>query len=89
MHSYSVLSKYGENGFCMHDSCPVMYLAYPELFDGEEAGVVIETRGTISNGRTVTDIYSDKQFPFSNAFVMLKVDREKVISILKSTILSI
>ncbi len=89
LHSAAVLSKYGENGYCMHDSCPVMYLAHPELFEGEEAGVVVETRGTITNGKTVTDIYSDKQFDFDNAFVLLKIDREKFISILKSCILSI
>ena len=89
MHSYKVLAKYGVKGFCMHDSCPVMYLAHPELFAGEEAGVAVETRGTITNGKTVTDLYSDKQFPFTNALVILKVDREKFIRILKSAILSI
>ena len=89
MHSYKILAKYGVKGFCMHDSCPVMYLVHPELFEGEEAGVVVETRGTFTNGKTITDLYSDKQFPFSNAMVMLKVDREKFISILKSAILSI
>ena len=65
-----------------------MYLAHPELFRGEEAGVVVETRGTITNGRTVTDLYSDKQFPFSNATVMLKLDREKFMKILKEAVLS-
>ena len=89
MHSWPVLSKFGETGFTMHDSCPVMYLAYPELFEGEEAGVVVETRGTITNGKTVTDIYSDKQFPFSNAMVMLKLDRERFISILKTAIMNV
>ena len=88
MHSWPVLSKFGEKGFTMHDSCPVMYLAHPELFKGEEAGVVVETRGTITNGRTVTDLYSDKQFPFSNATVMLKLDREKFMKILKEAVLS-
>lgn len=88
MRSWSVLSKFGEDGFCMHDSCPVMYLAHPELFEGEEAGVVIETRGSITNGKSVTDLYSDKQFPFSNALVLLKVDSEKFIAILKNCILN-
>lgn len=88
MHSWPVLSKFGETGFTMHDSCPVMYLAHPELFRGEEAGVVVETRGTITNGRTVTDLYSDKQFSFSNATVMLKLDREKFMKILKEAVLS-
>lgn len=88
MYSRPVLSKYGETGFTMHDSCPVMYLAHPELFEGEEAGVAVETRGTITNGKTVTDLYSDKQFPFKNVMVMLKLDRNKFMDILKSAILS-
>lgn len=89
MHSYKILAKYGVKGFCMHDSCPVMYLAHPELFKGEEAGVVVETRGTITNGKTITDLYSDKQFSFSNATVMLHLDRDRFIKILKDAILSI
>ena len=89
MHSYAVLAKYGVKGFCMHDSCPVMYLAHPELFEGEEAGVVVETRGSFTSGKTITDLYSDKQFSFTNALVILKVDREKFIAILKDAIQSI
>ena len=80
---------YNLAGVCMHDSCPIMYLAHPELFEGEEAGVVIETRGTVTNGKSVTDLYSDKQFPFKNALVLLRVDRDRFISILKKSILSI
>ncbi|MBR6089072.1 MAG: nucleoside hydrolase [Anaerolineaceae bacterium] len=89
MHSFKILQKYGVKGFCMHDSCPVMYLAHPELFEGEEAGVVVETRGTITFGKTVTDLYSDKQFPFRNALVLLKLDREKFNAVLKQAVMSI
>ena len=89
MRAWQVLSKFGLTGFCMHDSCPVMYLAHPELFEGEMAGVVVETKGTVTLGKSVTDLYSDKQFPFKNAFVVLKVDREKFLSILTDAILSI
>ena len=89
MRAWRVLSKFGLTGFCMHDSCPVMYLAHPELFAGEMAGVVGETKGTVTLGKSVTDLYSDKQFPFKNAFVVLKVDREKFLSILTDAILSI
>ena len=71
----------------MHDSCPVMYLAHPELFSGEEAGVVVETRGTITNGKTVTDLYSDKQFPFKNATVMLHAENREIIRILKERLI--
>lgn len=80
---------YNVTGACMYDSCPVMYLAHPELFEGEMAGVVVETKGTFTNGKSVTDLYSDKQFPFKNALVLLKVDRDRFVSILKERILSI
>ena len=79
--------RYGIEGVSMHDSCPVMYLAHPELFSGEEAGVVVETRGTITNGKTVTDLYSDKQFPFKNATVMLHAENREIIRILKERLI--
>ena len=83
------LTALGQPGVAMHDSCPVMYLVHPELFEAEEAGVVVETRGTITNGKTVTDLFSDKQFPFKNAIVPLKLDRDQFISILKERISTI
>ena len=61
---------------CFHDVCPVLFAVYPHLFTGEEAGVYVETRGTVTQGKTVTDLWSDKQFPEKNAFVVLDVDRE-------------
>lgn len=81
--------KYNYPGPSMHDSCPVMALAHPELFSGQDAGVAVETRGTISVGKTVTDLFSDKKFPFKNAKVMLDVDRERFLAILKERILSL
>ena len=76
-------------GVQMHDSCPVLYLAYPELFDAEEAGVVVETKGGPSLGKTVTDLYSDKQFEFKNALVVLDADAEEFIKRLKALIKAI
>ncbi len=81
--------KLHDPGVQMHDSCPVLYLAYPELFDTEEAGVVVETRGGITLGKTVTDLYSDKQFDFKNALVCLDVDEKEFIKRLKELIKSI
>lgn len=80
--AWKVFGGLGMKGFCMHDSCPVMYAAHPELFEGEMAGVVVETRGGITLGKSVTDLYSDKQFPFKNVLVLLRVDRDKFLSIL-------
>ena len=53
----------------------MLFLAHPEIFRGQEAGVYVETQGTITNGKTVTDLWSDKEFPEKNSFVVLDVDR--------------
>ena len=79
----------GFAGVAMHDTCPVMYLAHPELFRAEEAGVYVETRGSITRGKTVTDLYSDKQFETKNARVVLGVDRDRFIAIVKDCIKTI
>ena len=42
---------------------PLVYLLKPEIFDTEECGVFVETQGKITRGATVTDLYTDKQFP--------------------------
>ena len=66
---------WGNPGLVLHDVCPVLFLEHPEIFRGQEAGVYVETRGTITTGKTVTDLWSDKQFPVKNAVVVLDVDR--------------
>ena len=81
--------KLGHPGVEMHDSCPVLYLEYPELFRGEEAGVYVETRGEKTLGRSVTDLYSDKQFPQKNALVLLTVDTKAFAKKLKELLRSI
>lgn len=86
---WQTLEKMGFAGVPMHDSCPVLYLAHPELFRGEEAGVQVETKGTVTLGKTVTDLYSDKQFDKKNATVVLDVDRDAFIRILTDCIRSI
>lgn len=53
---------------------PLCYLKAPELFQTEPAGVYVETRGTCTRGKTVTDLYSDKQFPEKNARFVTGID---------------
>ena len=78
-HGLAYSQAHGIDGMALHDPTAVLYPLYPELFSGEEAGVAVETKGTITYGKTITDLYSDKQFPFKNALVLLNVDREKLI----------
>lgn len=84
--AWSSAQKLGLGGVAMHDSCPVFYLVHPELFTAEPAGVYVETQGSITAGKTVTDLYSDKQFETQNTLVVLTVDRDKMISMLKDYI---
>ena len=79
----------GHEGVEMHDSYPVLYLVYPEMFTAEEAGVTVETKSDLTRGKTVTDLYSDKQFDFKNALVVLDVDRDLFRKRLKELIKSI
>ncbi len=77
-HGLAYSQAHGVDGMALHDPTAVLYPLYPELFSGEEAGVAVETKGTITYGKTVTDLYSDKQFPFKNALVLLDVDKAKL-----------
>ncbi len=70
----------GHEGFCIHDVCPVLFLAKPDMFSGEIAGVFVETQSELSVGKTVCDLYSDKQFDVKNTFVVLNVDREAFVA---------
>ncbi len=62
----------------VHDACPVIYAAHPEYFTGTKAGVVIETRGTYTRGKTVTDLYTDSSYPLQQTIVVTGSDRKKV-----------
>lgn len=84
--AWKSLQKMGLSGVAMHDSCPVFYLVHPELFTAEPAGVYVETQAEITLGKTVTDLYSDKQFETKNTLVVLGVDRDRMISMLKDYI---
>lgn len=60
----------------LHDTVPILFCAFPELFSGQEAGVFVETRGKITRGKTVSDRETDVKFGKKNTFVVLDGDRE-------------
>lgn len=68
-------TEVGQGGWCVHDACPVLYAARPDVFSGREAGVFVETQSDLTFGKTVTDLYSDKKFDEKNTFVVLDLDR--------------
>ncbi len=71
--------EHGHDGTCLHDPCTVMYLAYPELFEGKTAGVCVESKGRITRGKTICDMFTDVKFPFVNTLVMTDVNREEFV----------
>lgn len=70
-----------EKVFCregapLHDPAAVLYAVYPGLFTAQRCWMAVETAGTITRGKTVTDCWSDAQKE-ANVDLVLGVDREK------------
>lgn len=65
----------GLPGMCMHDPVAVLYAAGEGKFETEHVGVRVETKGVLTKGKTVTDLYSDKQIDH-NAYIVTDIDRE-------------
>lgn len=80
--------KFYKRGLCQHDSTPVVYMTYPEWFKSEKCGVYVETNGSITKGKTVTDLWSDTKFEKRNCEVFLDIDREKFVTLIKDILSS-
>ena len=63
-------------GVCMHDPLTVLYADDDSYFETEHVGIRVETKGKLTRGKTVTDLYSDKQMEHNASFVT-KADREE------------
>lgn len=74
------LESLGLASVAMHDPCTLLYLVYPDMFESERAGVRVETKGRLTYGKTVTDLYSDFQFGEPNADVVLKIDHARFLA---------
>lgn len=72
--SLNWLKTLGLEAVAMHDPCTLLFLVQPEMFKSEMAGVKVETKGALTYGKTVTDLYSDARFPVQNVDVVLEID---------------
>ncbi|MBS4218070.1 nucleoside hydrolase [Bacillus sp. FJAT-49711] len=68
-----------ENGIRLHDLCAVSYVVTPELFDGDDCFVAIETEGRHTAGATVVD-YMQRSGKPHNVKVLHSVDREAFVN---------
>lgn len=80
---YAVQERHNANGLCEHDTCPIVYLAHPELFVGKPCGIYVETQGEITMGKTVADLYSDHKYEDRHCEAYLDLNREEFVKIIK------
>lgn len=66
---------YNLGGVAFHDPVTLLYADNDSYFQTEHAGVRVETKGRLTRGKTVCDLYSDKQMEH-NAYVVTHVDRD-------------
>jgi purine nucleosidase len=67
--------KYGSDGGPLHDPCVIAYLLQPQLFQGRDCNVVVETGSELTMGMTVVDWWGVSGRP-ANARVMRTVDAD-------------
>jgi len=77
--NYDQMAAYADGkGTPLHDPTAVLYAIDPSEFTGRDCFIGVETAGSITRGKTVTDAYSDKQF-IANNYLVETVDREKFV----------
>ena len=67
--------------YALHDPCVIAYLLAPELFDGVEANVAVETQSALTLGMTVVDWRGISGRP-RNARVLTKIDADRFFALL-------
>ncbi len=72
--------KFGESyqlpGVAFHDPAAVLYAADDTMFEAYPAWVRVETKGSSTYGKTVTDLYSDKKYEMREHLVVADIDRD-------------
>ncbi len=63
------LTKYGSIGAPLHDPCVIAWLIKPELFEGREINVSIETTSELTMGMTVADWWRVTDRPANALFL--------------------
>ena len=75
-----VVLKFGESyqlpGVALHDPAAVLYADDGAMFEARPAWVRVETKGSCTYGKTVTDLYSDKKYDMREHLAVINVDRD-------------
>ncbi|MEE2859833.1 MAG: nucleoside hydrolase [Pseudomonadota bacterium] len=78
-------AKYGSLGAPLHDPCTIAWLLEPDLFQGREINVEIETEGRWTTGMTVADWWRVSGRP-ANALFLKDVDRDALFDLISDRI---
>ena len=76
------MAKYGEAGGPLHDPCVIAFLLRPELFDGRDCHVSIETTSALTIGMTVVDWWGTTGGP-PNCRVLDRIDADRFFSLIR------
>ncbi len=77
--------KYGTDGGPLHDPCVIAWLIKPELFQGRQCNVTVETASELTMGMTVADWWGVTKRP-KNATYMRDIDHEGFFELLTERI---
>jgi len=69
------LGKYGEAGAPLHDPCVIAWLLKPDLFEGRQINVSVETQSELTRGLTVADWWRITDRP-RNVFYLRRADAD-------------
>lgn len=67
------MEKYGEDGGPLHDPCVLAFLLQPDLFQGKDCNVQVETGSELTMGMTVVDWWGVSGKP-ANCHVINQID---------------
>ncbi len=79
------IERYGGEGGPLHDPCVIAYLLSPQLFEGRQVAVRIETGSELTMGMTVVDWWGATNLS-RNAMVMREVDADGFFELLAERI---
>lgn len=77
--------QYGVDGTAVHDACAVAALRQPDVLSTRSLRVDVETRGDVTDGRTVVDLWGvSGRDP--NVDVALEIDRDAFVAMLEADV---
>ncbi|MBV8567078.1 MAG: nucleoside hydrolase [Methylobacteriaceae bacterium] len=75
------LAKYGSKGAPLHDPCVIAYLLQPDLFEGRQINVTVETHSELTMGMTVADYWQITDRP-RNVHYLRSADADRFFDLL-------